>query len=182
MDIRSSVLFVVDVQNGFITPESEHAVPAIVNLVSRWSTLGGNTVFSRYHNYPGSELERLVNWRKLYEPPETDLIPELRPNRPGRYVIDKRTYSGCTPEMLRLIHRNRWTNIVVCGIDTELCVLATVIDAFDRGFTPWVISDACSSTGGGATHKAGLTVMARGIGDDQVISVESLLASVRLWE
>jgi nicotinamidase-related amidase len=166
---------VVDVQNGFVTPESQLAVPVIAQLVADWASAGGSVVFSRYVNYSGSEFERLMNWRGLYGPPDTDLVPDLKPNGPGGSVIDKRTYSGVTPEFLRLVHRNRWTDVVVCGIDTELCVLATVFDVFDNGLTPWVVTDASASTGGQAFHEAGLLVMARGIGDQQLLSARSVL-------
>jgi nicotinamidase-related amidase len=117
-----------------------------------------------------------MDWRKLYGPPDTDLPPELKPcSEDGAIIIDKRTYSALTDEALRLIDRHGWTDVVICGIDTELCVLATALDAFDNGLTPWVVGDASASTGGQAAHDAGLLVMARGIGDQQIVTSERLL-------
>jgi nicotinamidase-related amidase len=179
MNLETTVLYVIDVQNGFVTEQSRHAVPQIVDLVSRWSELGGRMVFSRYHNYAGSELERLVDWRQLYGSPETDLVPDLEPYAQHAPVIDKGTYSGLTREMLQLIHRNRWTDVVMCGIDTDLCVLATAIEAFDHGLTPWVVTDASASTGGPSVHEAAIMIMARGIGSQQMVGMIDILDSAR---
>jgi nicotinamidase-related amidase len=29
-----------------------------------------------------------------------------------------------------------------CSIDTDICVLKTAVDAFERNFTPWILKDA----------------------------------------
>ena len=133
MELSSSLLLVVDVQNGFVTSDTAHAVPTIASLTDRWLRLGGQLAFTRYHNYPGSAFERLMDWRELYGPPDTDLVEELVPYTATAQVIDKGTYSGLTRELLQTIHRSRVTDLVVCGIDSDLCVLATVFDAFDYG-------------------------------------------------
>lgn len=176
MELTSSLLVIVDVQNGFVTSETAHAVPAITSLTDRWLRLGGQLVFTRYHNYPGSEFERLTDWRELYGPPDTNLVEELVPYIGTTQVIDKGTYSALTRELLQTIHRSRVTDLVVCGIDSDLCVLATVFEAFDYGLTPWIVTDASASTGGSQAHDAGLFVIARGIGDHQLIDSDTLLA------
>ncbi len=178
MDLGSSLLLVVDVQNGFVTNETAHAVPAIASLTDRWLRLGGTLAFTRYHNYPGSEFERLMDWRELYSSPDTDLVQELAPYIGCAQVIDKRTYSSLTRELLQTIHRTRVTNLILCGIDSDLCVLTTAFEAFDHGLTPWIVTDASASTGGPQAHDAGLFVMARGIGDKQLIESDALLAMV----
>ncbi len=176
MELTSSLLLVVDVQNGFVTNDTAHAVPIIASLTDRWLRLGGKLAFTRYRNYPGSEFERLMDWRALYGSPDTDLVEELAPYSRTAQVIDKRTYSSLTRELLQTIHRSRVTDLIVCGIDSDLCVLATVFEAFDYGLTPWVVTDASASTGGSQAHDAGLFVIARGIGDRQLIDSGTLLA------
>lgn len=175
MQIESTVLFIVDVQNGFITDASAHVVPRVADLGEKWGQLGGHIVCSRYHNYTGSNLERLMNWRYLYDSPDTDLVPQLDSIVTKAATIDKQTYSGLTRDMLQLIRRNRWTDIIICGIDTDLCVLATVMNTFDQGLTPWVITDASASTGGSEVHEAALLVMARAIGGQQLLTSEQVL-------
>ncbi len=176
MELSSSLLVVVDVQNGFVTSDTAHAVPTIASLTHRWLHLGGQLAFTRYHNYPGSEVERLMDWRKLYGSPDTDLVEELASYTGTAQVIDKGTYSALTRELLQTIHRSRVTDLIVCGIDSDLCVLATIFEAFDYGLTPWVVTDASASTGGSQAHDAGLSVIARGIGDQQLVDSNTLLA------
>lgn len=177
-DLASAVLYVIDVQNGFITPESEHVAPVIAKIVDCWSAAGGAIAFSRYFNYTDSEFERLSDFYGLYGPPETDLDPRISTAASDPLVIDKLTYSGLSPEFERVARRHRWTDVVLCGIDTELCVLATALEAFDRGFTPWIVADGCASTGGDAAHAAGMRVLTRGIGERQIIDTGTLLGQL----
>ncbi|MGH3567502.1 MAG: cysteine hydrolase family protein [Pseudonocardia sp.] len=176
MKLETSVLLIVDVQNGFITSDTEHVITGIVELADKWQSQGGHVLFSRYFNYAGSEFERLIDWRKLYAAPDTDLAEQLKPygGREEEAVFDKHGYSAVTEEFLRQVHRHGWTDIVVCGIDTELCVLTTAFDAFDAGLTPWVVTDMSASTGGPQAHNAGLLVMARGIGERQLVTGSQL--------
>ncbi len=40
MKLRNSALVVVDVQKGFVTDETRHVLPAVVELVKRWQARG----------------------------------------------------------------------------------------------------------------------------------------------
>ena len=59
------------------------------------------------------------------------------------------------------------TEIHICGIDTEGCVLKTAVDLFDAGVRPVVLVVACASTGGDELHRIGLRTMRRLIGERQ---------------
>ena len=89
--------------------------------------------------------------------------------------VETATYSALTRELLQTIHRSRVTDLVVCGIDSDLCVLATIFEAFDYGLTPWIVTDASASTGGSQAHDTGLSVVARGIGEQQLVDSDTLL-------
>jgi nicotinamidase-related amidase len=179
MSQHKPVLVVVDVQNGFITEHSQPVVPVIVDLVRRWQAARGDVVFSRYLNYPGSPFERLIGWTKMADGPETDLATELAPyvnsNTP---VIDKSIYTLFTSDGSRLIDEHGWTDLYICGIDTEVCVLKTAVDAFEHNLTPWILQDACASHSNPNAHAAGLFIAARFIGADQIIQTASLSKSV----
>lgn len=179
MSQQKSVLVVVDVQNGFITEHSQPVVPVIADLVCRWQAARGDIVFSRYLNYPGSPFERLIGWTKMAHGPETELATELAPyinvNTP---VIDKFIYTLFTPEGTRLVDERGWTDLYICGIDTEVCVLKTAVDAFEHNLTPWILQDACASHSGPDAHAAGLFIAARFIGANQIIQTASLPKSV----
>lgn len=173
---KRPVLVVVDVQNGFVRDASRHVVPVIADLVDRWQAAGLDVVFTRYFNSPGSQYERLFGWTGLQGPPETDIVSELAAQaRRATAVVDKRIYSLFTSPGHELVRRHGWTDLYVCGIATESCVLKTAADAFEQGdLTPWIIEDASASHAGPAAHDAGIVVAARFIGPSQIIRIADL--------
>jgi nicotinamidase-related amidase len=175
IEAETAALVVVDMQNGFVNEHSEHAVPAVVNLVRVWGALGRPVVFTRYHNYPDSPYERFFSWTRLQGPPETDLVPELTDlTEEAQAIIDKTGYSFLTPQAEQLVAKEGWTDLVFCGIATESCVLKSAADAFERGLAPWIVTDACASDAGPAVHDAGLLVARRLIGRGQLITTDML--------
>jgi len=179
MNEPKPVLVVVDVQNGFVTEHSQPVVPIIADLVRRWQAAHGDVVFTRYLNYSGSPFERLIGWSKMIDAPETDLVAELTPHvGPQTPVIDKYIYTLFTPEGTQLIDERGWTDLYVCGIDTEICVLKTAVDAFEHDLTPWILKDACASHSGPEAHAAGLFIAGRFIGTNQIIPTIGLPESV----
>lgn len=175
------VLVVVDVQNGFVSDGSAHIVPVILDLVKRWEQTGNHILLTRYHNYPGSPFERFVNWYNLHESPETDLVDGLAPyaEHARIHVLDKETYTALTEEGRRIISEHGFTDLFICGIATDGCVLKTTLDTFDSGYTPWVLEDACASN---ATrmppkevHNAALMLLSRLVGAGQIISADEAL-------
>ncbi|MFC5662860.1 isochorismatase family cysteine hydrolase [Kitasatospora misakiensis] len=174
---KRAALVVVDLQNGFVNRHSRHVVPAVEALVDRWSAGGRPVVFTRYVNGPDSPYERLLGWRRLREAPETDLVDAVRGHaRRARAVIEKRTYTWFTPEAEELSAAERWTDLVFCGVATDSCVLKSAADAFERGFTPWIVTDACASEAGPDVHDAGLRIARRFIGARQLVTTEELFA------
>lgn len=169
--IDRAVLVVVDVQNGFINAASAPALRRIVPLVRRWCATGAPAVFTAYHNHPGSQFERLLGWTEVHGPPDTTIVDPLQPYLASAVaVLAKTGYTAFVPELDKLVEQHGWTDIVVCGLDTDTCVLKTVADAFERGHTPWLVRDACASHGGRGHHRSGLTLAGRFIGIDQLVT------------
>jgi nicotinamidase-related amidase len=175
MDIDHAALIVIDVQNGFINHHSGHVVPAVAALVERWAAASRPVVFTRYLNYADSPFERLFDWKRLQHRPETDIVPELVELAAAAYaVIDKPAYSLYTEQGVAVIAEAGWTDLVFCGIATESCVLKSAADAFERGHTPWIVTDASASDAGPAVHDAGLVVARRLIGRRQLLTTEEV--------
>lgn len=175
MSSDKSALVIVDVQNGFVRENSAHVVPTIASIVRRWQDAGGDTVFTRYFNPPGSTFERLIHWTRLRDAPETDIVPELAPLAArATAIIDKTIYSLFSDKGSQLVKDCGWTDLYVCGIATESCVLKTAVDAFERDITPWLIEDASASHAGSEAHDAGILVASRFIGKDQIITVKDV--------
>lgn len=186
IDLPRAALLVVDVQNGFVNEHSKHVLPLIADLVDRWSASGRPTIFTRYWNFPDSPWERLIGWRALYGPPETDLAPELEPlvGGPNTHVLDKTVYTALTEEGLALLRELGVTDLVICGIATDACVLKTTLDAFELGFTPWVLRDAVASNAtrhrAAEVHNSALTLIGRLVGAGQLIDSSDLKLQLSL--
>jgi nicotinamidase-related amidase len=178
VDLSSAVLFVVDVQNGFCNEISAPAVRRIVPLVRRWSDAGLPMIFTRYHNYPGSKFERLLDWTEVQHAPDTDLVDGLIPLADRAVAVaDKTGYSVFTAEVTKIVDEYGWTDLVFCGLDTDTCVLKSVADAFEREHTPWLIRDACASHGSRSQHRTGVTLAGRFIGQRQLITHRQVAAA-----
>lgn len=174
--LGNACLFVIDMQNGFVSNKSAPIVPAVADLLGRWRATGRPYVLSRFINYADSPYERLIGWSRMESSPEIDLVPEIAPAASGAAaVIDKGIYSAFTEEGIHLVERNGWDNIVVAGIATESCVLKTAVDAFELGLTPWVVTDASYSHAGAEPHEAGLLVAGRFIGSKQLVTSAEIL-------
>lgn len=176
MNISNPVLVVVDVQNGFINDHSRYVIQAIVSLIERCEELGIPIVRTRFINHENSPFERLIGWSDVSEEPGTELYGAI--SSPDALVIDKHLYTAFTDEFLRLADSTGWETIIICGISTESCVLKTAVDAFEKGFQPIVITDACASNLGAHMHAKGLAILKVLIGGSQLGTAEQLLSAV----
>jgi ureidoacrylate peracid hydrolase len=65
----------------------------------------------------------------------------------GERIVSKRRYSAFFATDLDLWLRERAiARVVVTGVALNICVRATVHDAFFHGYDVWVVSDACKAT------------------------------------
>ena len=166
---ESPALIVVDVQNGFVNNNSRHVVPRIVEFLKHWPH---DVVFTQFFNQPGSQFERLIDWRLLHASPDTDLVEALEPY--AKTVIPKIGYSFFDDTGREIARDRNWKEVLVCGIDTESCVLKTAVDAFELNYTPLILEDLCASHAGKEAHNAGIYVASRFIGPRQIIRAEDV--------
>ena len=81
-------------------------------------------------------------------------MPSLARFVPPANVLDKRVYSPWTEGQLdTMLNGSRIDTLIITGGETDVCVLATVLGAIDRGFRAVLVTDAiCSSAD--PTHDA----------------------------
>ncbi len=129
MESGKAALMVVDVQEKLLPAihESERLVARIQWLVSACHTLNTPILFTeQYPRGLGHTLPALV---KLVEQPE---------------VVDKQHFSvvaaNCLPE-----HWQQYRQLIVCGMETHVCVLQTVMGLLQAGKEVFVVADAVGS-------------------------------------
>jgi len=106
---------------------------------------------------------------------QTELPPELAA-RAGDYVIrsKKRLSAFHGTDLDGLLRALGTEAVVICGINTNTCVLCTAFDAFNRDLRVVVASDGVASMYGDDLHVLGLENIRRCLG--WVVPVDEILA------
>jgi nicotinamidase-related amidase len=159
-------LLVVDVQNGVLNAITGHIPARIAQLIARGDH--APLLFTRFVNPPGSPYREFLKWDACAAEPETCLAPEVAPFARPDLTFTKPGYAGIPDELAAYLRDHRDQTVAVVGIDTDMCVLKVAMDIFDLGIRPIILCDCCASTAGLQAHFAGLAVLARNIGADQL--------------
>jgi len=177
LDPRTTAVIVVDMQNDFCSREGYYAraggnvsdFGAVIEPVSRFVASsrkhGVAIVFTRLLYGARRAMEdrhtiRPKRWSSIGERlvPGTwgaEVVDGLRPE-PTDIVIDKEGYSAFEGTDLDKILRARGIKtVLMAGVVTYACVLATAFSAFDKDFDVLMISDAVASWGGRMQQEAG---------------------------
>jgi nicotinamidase-related amidase len=106
---------------------------------------------------------------------QTELPPDLAA-QPGDYVIrsKKRLSAFYGTELDTLLRALGTETVVLCGINTNTCVLCTAFDAFNRDLRLIVAADGVASMYGDDLHVLGLENVQRCLG--WVLSTDEILA------
>lgn len=183
----------VDMQTLFLpgspwgTPWMRRVLPAVEELAGRHAA---RTVFTRFiparepSAAPGSWSRYYRKWDALtlahLDPARLEIVPELARFAPPAAVLDKRVYSPWTEgRMDALVAAAGARSVVVSGGETDVCVLATVLGAIDRGLRVVIATDAiCGSAD--ETHDAVMTLYASRFGEQvEIAATEEILAHWR---
>jgi nicotinamidase-related amidase len=181
-----ALLAVIDMQRVFAEVDSPWSVPGFAGIISPIENLvrayGDRVVFTRFivPAVPeGSWVDYYREWSFILQPGAKELL-DLAPPWSGRDlpIIDKPTFSAYGPELRE--HLSQGDTLVLCGVSTECCVLATALEAVDAGISVHLVSDACASVTQEA-HEAALLVAQTGFAPMVTItSVEEELQTAQL--
>lgn len=178
MEIKDTVLVVIDMQKGFLNDDSDFVIPRVVDLIKEFRERSMPVIFTRFLNVVGSPYENLIGWKGLIKDEEIDLAEEIQPY--ADIVINKNFYTSLTDEFCELAEKRDWKTFVICGVSTESCVLKTAVDIFENNLVPIVVADACASDSGEAHHEAGLLILTTLIGRSQIVSTSDLLSGLEV--
>ena len=183
----------VDMQKVFAEDTSWHTpwMGRIRPLVARLGEYRPErTIFTRFLPPERPEAMR-GTWRRYYkrwsdvvqnwqERGIFDLLPEFAALVPPGRVLDKLTYSPWVePTLAQLLEAEKSDTLIISGAETDVCVLAAVLGAVDRGYRVIIPSDAiCSSSD--RTHDALMQLYHERFGQQiETASAEEIIAAWR---
>jgi nicotinamidase-related amidase len=157
------LLAVIDMQ-AFFAAGSPWEVPGFEHLIEPVDRLarefGERALFTRFvipAEPRGSWVRYYRAWPQVLAPDAARLAGLVPPwAAQGRATLDKTTFSKWGPELADMTGDG---DLVVCGVSTECCVLATVLAAVDAGAQVRVIADACAGVTAEA-HQQAVSIMA----------------------
>ena len=124
------------------TPWMERVLPIVARIAEAHPE---QTIFTRFIP-PRHPDEMRGTWRRFYrrwaeltleriDPDLLELVAPLARLVPPAITIDKRVYSPFSEQAIWQVLRERQADtLVVTGAETDMCVLAAVMDAVDYGF------------------------------------------------
>ena len=135
---------VVDIQERLLPAmfEKERVVENAVRL-SRGAGVLGVPVFAT------------EQYRKGLGPTASEVAAAI----PGFVPMEKVAFSACgAPGLLAVFKDKKVSDVVLCGIETHVCVSQTCLDLLEAGFRVFVVADAMSSRTP-ENHRTGLERM-----------------------
>lgn len=134
---------------------TQYTDAAEIRMNPFWRTRADNPAVTRKH----------VERHQLQGGPGCEIMPEILDASYDLILDTKRRYDCFEATDLEFVLRSRGANVVFfTGINTNSCVLATVVRANVRDFAAVVVEDCVDTMDGPALHEAGLEVIRTAFG------------------
>ncbi len=166
--------------------EAERVIEAAVQLRAAWRAADLPVIFVRTHHRHDPRTDTIVDnrnpfWQAQHKAPipglnrerkslaiegaaVTEVVPQLRP-QPGEHTVFKHRYSPFDNTDLELLLRNlKVETLVICGVNTNNCVMCSCFEAFNRDYRVVVAEDVCASMNGPDYHEAALKLIRAALG------------------
>lgn len=162
-----AALVIVDVQRGFTREGGDHLVAAIAAYVDAHRDRYALVIATRFRNQRGSRYETQRDWTGMTEAADVALLPAIEAR--ADHALDKTGLAPDRDALCALLVAHGIERVHLCGLDTDQCVLATALQAWDADVVPTVLADLCASSGGEELHDAARAILRRSIGDRNVV-------------
>lgn len=170
-----NILIIVDIQNGFIQADKTHAAYENIKALLNQKIFDA-IIATKFVNIQNSAFEKIMNWTQMM-----DVTSQSIPTDLHKYIdciIEKHTYTPSKDKLFHALYTLNTLNntlpnkVFIVGVDTDACVTMTATMLFENNIRPIVLTKYTASTGGVESHKAGLLVLKRLIGSNQLIDLE----------
>ena len=197
MDLKKTALLLIDLQKESGTSDVVGMSEVVQNaktLIHTCRQQGIPVIYTRHisrsdavglaNNEPVNDQGKPIYYNDSTN--TIEIIDEIRPQKKD-IVIDKYRYSGFYESSLDLMLKSLdIKHLIIGGVLTDCCVLATVLDAYYRDYQVNLVKDMCGTTTLGA-HMASILMMANWIYDLKVYDAKHIANQLngegfRAWE
>jgi nicotinamidase-related amidase len=141
----------MSIQNKFLL-EPVRAALVVIDVQEKLCAAMDETVLRQLAKNAGILLESAIElaipviFTEQYVKGLGPTLTELKSRAPAASCYEKLTFSCCGNEaFVKQLKQSGRTQIIVCGMETHVCVLQTVIDLLGEGFDVHVVKDAVMS-------------------------------------
>ena len=145
---KKIALLIIDVQKSAV---GKNELPKKIEALQSHY----NHIFISQFQNEKSPLLKLMNW-----PGYQDEALAFTPSK-NAYIFKKTGYTSYLPEM------KDFSEIHICGFDTDACVYKTAMDLIENGIRPIILKDFCFSENK-ILHEMGLKLLTRNIGKHNI--------------
>lgn len=129
----ANALLVVDVQRYFLQEAPPELPRRIVNHYR--STSYDNIVFTVFRNQENSNFVASLKWDQCASNEDVKLPDEFNEVVTPDNIFTRAAYSAFkTTQLHEYLQARKVERLVICGVDSDACVLATAFEAFDLGY------------------------------------------------
>ncbi len=179
-----SALLVLDMQAYFLDSASHAYIPSagailngIVQLVKEYSNHGRPIIFTQHINNISNAGMMSIWWKDAItaQNPLHKILSNI--DLSVGTLIQKSQYDAFYQTRLdEILHANRVTQVVICGVMTHLCCESTARSAFTHGFEVFFPVDG-TATYNLAYHRASLLNLAHGFA--KLVFMKDILAAIQ---
>lgn len=170
LDIRRAALLVLDMQAYFLEPES-HAfvpggpalVPVIRELMDSMRRQHRPVIATQHIDSPSQDAPMRRWWIGAIEAgdPASMVIEEIA--QASDRIVEKTCYDAFRgTDLATQLESSGVENLILCGVQTHLCVDTTVRSAFCGGYQPWLVVDGTAARTD-ELHLASLRTLSHGM-------------------
>lgn len=157
-----TALLVTGAQKWSLNEHTKEVPPRIAAFIRSGKRKFDFVLFSRYVFSEDSPFARVIRQPQFIKPEHTDIMPELASIAADGKVFVRHTFSDFkNPAFVGFLNKNLISRLYVCGFETDGCVLADALEAFDRGLEVYVIGDLCASRHGREYNERALGIIGR---------------------
>ena len=133
IDSMSNALLVIDVQRYFMQDAPADLPQQIVNHYK--ATSYDYIIFTKFKNSSNSPFVRLLKWDKCNTDEDAQLAEAFSSLATDSNTFTRAYYSAFkNTELHAYLQKRGVERLIICGVDSDACVLATAFEAFDLGY------------------------------------------------